>query len=166
MYDICVWNCLDCRFMKTAGWARSSVALIQVLSVFGRWYLVVSDVALVSAGACSIQIWTTLNYLLDLKQVFNQMNSKQAQTRLSLKSPRNHMARRHSDPSLHSGWIGTFCSAERIALRRLSSTRPSAGSALILLSVNEDKSSNEIDRWWSHCTQSPWGCEKRRTCGR
>lgn len=76
MYDICVWNCLDCRFMKTAEWAQSSVALIQVQSVFGRWYLVVSDVALVLAGACSIQIWTTLNYLLDLKQVFNQMNSK------------------------------------------------------------------------------------------
>lgn len=34
---------------------------------------------------------------------------------------------------------------------------PSAGIALILLSVNEDKSSNEIDRWWSHCTQSPRG---------
>lgn len=42
-------------------------------------------------------------------------------------------------------------------------SRPSTGIALIRLSINEDESSNEIDRWWNHCTQSPQGCKKNHT---
>lgn len=42
-------------------------------------------------------------------------------------------------------------------------SRPPTGIALILLSVNEDRSSNGIDRRWSHCTPSPPGIRKEET---
>lgn len=77
-------------------------------------------------------------------------------------------------PSLHLRWVGTFGGTQRIESQSPSFalvSYTSAGIALILLSVNEDESSSEIDRWWSHCTQStpssssstPQGCERRHT---
>lgn len=77
-------------------------------------------------------------------------------------------------PSLHLRWVGKFGGTQRIESQSPSFalvSHTSAGIALILLSVNEDESSSELDRWWSHCTQStpsssfstPQGCERRHT---
>lgn len=77
-------------------------------------------------------------------------------------------------PSLHLRWVGKFGGTQRIESQSPSFalvSHTSAGIALILLSVNEDESSSEINRWWSHCTQStpsssfstPQGCERRHT---